>query len=78
MVTKTKAKKAVSKPAITKQAKKVDTIYWVLSERSKLFLWKPIQLFKSYDAAVSVCKELELASPYSITGYKVDRVDLKG
>ena len=78
MVTKTKAKKAVSKPATTKRAKKVDTIYWVLSERSKLFLWKPIQLFKSYDAAVSVRKELELASPYSITGYKVDRVELRG
>lgn len=78
MVTKTKAKKAVSKPAITKRAKKVDTIYWVLSERSKLFLWKPIQLFKSYDAAVSTRKELELASPYSIAGYKVDRVELKG
>ena len=78
MVTKTKAKKAVSKPAITKRAKKVDTIYWVLSERSKLFLWKPIQLFKSYDAAVSVRKELELASPYSLNGYKVDRVELKG
>lgn len=78
MVTKTKAKKAVNKPAITKRAKKVDTIYWVLSERSKLLLWKPIQLFKSYDAAVSARKELELASPYSLTGYKVDRVDLKG
>ena len=77
---KTTVKKAVApklarKPR-TKKAAVVDTIYWVLSERSRLFVWKPIKLFRSYDEAVAARKLAETTSPYSLNGYKVDRVDL--
>lgn len=77
---KTVAKKAAApKLARTPRAKKaaiVDTIYWVLSERSRLFVWKPIKLFRSYDEAIAARKLAEITSPYSLNGYKVDRVDL--
>ena len=76
-----KASKSIAYPELTKKprAKKaavVDTIYWVLSERSRLFVWKPIKLFRSYDEAVAARKLAETTSPYSLNGYKVDRVDL--
>ena len=67
--------KLVRKPR-TKKAAVVDTIYWVLSERTRLFAWKPIKLFRSYDEAVAARKLAETTSPYSLNGYKVDRVDL--
>ena len=76
-----KASKGIAYPELTKKprAKKaavVDTIYWVLSERSRLFVWKPIKLFRSYDEAIAARKLAETTSPYSLNGYKVDRVDL--
>ena len=74
---KTVTKKAAApKLARTKKTKTIDTIYWVLSERSRLFVWKPIKLFRSYDEAVAARKLAETTSPYSLNGYKVDRVDL--
>jgi len=73
--TKTLTVKAPRK-TITKKAKTIDTIYWVLSERSRLFAWKPIKLFRTYDEAVTARKAAEETSPYSLNGYKVDRVDL--
>lgn len=73
----TKAKAAVAKKAVVrKAAKKAETIYWVLSERTKLFVWKPIELYTSYDAAAAARTRREEASPYSLNGYKVDRVEL--
>ena len=84
MATKKTVKAATSKVASPKLARKprakkasvVDTIYWVLSERSRLFVWKPIKLFRSYDEAIAARKLAETTSPYSLNGYKVDRVDL--
>lgn len=67
---------AVKKTAAHKTTKKVKTIYWVLSERTKLFMWKPIELYTSYDAAATARTRREEASPYSLNGYKVDRVEL--
>ena len=81
MATKKSATSKVASPKLahTPRAKKaivVDTVYWVLSERSRLFVWKPIKLFRSYDEAVAARKAAEEGSPYSLNGYKVDRVDL--
>ena len=84
MATKKTVKAVTSKVASPKLARKprakkasvVDTIYWVLSERSRLFVWKPIKLFRSYDEAIAARKLAETTSPYSLNGYKVDRVDL--
>lgn len=73
--TKVVAPKLARKPR-AKKAAVVDTIYWVLSERSRLFAWKPIKLFRSYDEAIAARKLAETTSPYSLNGYKVDRVDL--
>lgn len=67
---------AVKKTAARKATKKAETIYWVLSERTKLFVWKPIELYTSYDAAAAARTRREEASPYSLNGYKVDRVEL--
>ena len=75
-VKKAAAPKLARKPR-AKKAAVVDTIYWVLSERSRLFVWKPIKLFRSYDEAVAARKLAETTSPYSLNGYKVDRVDLQ-
>lgn len=84
MATKKTVKAATSKVTSPKLARKprakktsvVDTIYWVLSERSRLFAWRPIKLFRSYDEAIAARKLAETTSPYSLNGYKVDRVDL--
>ena len=73
--TKVASPKLARKPR-AKKASVVDTIYWVLSERSRLFVWKPIKLFRSYDEATAARKLAETTSPYSLNGYKVDRVDL--
>lgn len=70
------AKKTTARKATSRKAAVIDTIYWVLSERSRLFVWKPIKLFRSYDEAVAARKLAEATSPYSLNGYKVDRVDL--
>ena len=72
----TKAKAAPAKSGTRKTAKKAETIYWVLSERTKLFMWKPIELYTSYDAAAAARTRREEASTYSLNGYKVDRVEL--
>ena len=81
MATKKAVTKKIASPKLArkpraKKAAVVDTIYWVLSERSRLFVWKPIKLFRSYDEAVAARKLAEITSPYSLNGYKVDRVDL--
>ena len=81
MATKKSATSKVASPKLArkpraKKAAVVDTIYWVLSERSRLFVWKPIKLFRSYDEAIAARKLAETTSPYSLNGYKVDRVDL--
>ena len=76
MATKKSAAPKLAKKTVTRKAKTVDTIYWVLSERSRLFAWKPIKLFRSYDEAIAARKLAETTSPYSLNGYKVDRVDL--
>jgi hypothetical protein len=81
MATKKAVTKKIASPKLArkpraKKAAVVDTIYWVLSERSRLFAWKPIKLFRSYDEAVAARKLAETTSPYSLNGYKVDRVDL--
>ena len=74
-----KAIKAVPAVSVRKpRAKKVvaSPIYWVLSERTKLFVWRPIKLYSTQDAAVAARTKLEEVSPYSLNGYKVDRVTL--
>ena len=75
-VTKKIASPKLARKPRAKKAAVVDTIYWVLSERSRLFAWKPIKLFRSYDEAIAARKLAETTSPYSLNGYKVDRVDL--
>lgn len=75
-VTKKIASPKLARKPRAKKAAIVDTIYWVLSERSRLFAWKPIKLFRSYDEAIAARKLAETTSPYSLNGYKVDRVDL--
>lgn len=66
--------KSVSKKTARKA--KSNNIYWVLSERTKLFSWKAIEVYKTQDAAVAARIRREEASPYSLNGYKVDRVVL--
>lgn len=58
-----KITKKVGKKA-TKRTAKGDGISWVLSERSKLFMWTPIRVYKSYDKAAN----------YGGNRYKVSRV----
>lgn len=68
--------KAKPAPAKTVRKPKADPVFWVLSERSKLFSWRPLEVYKTQDAATAARKRREEASPYSLNGYKVDRVVL--
>jgi hypothetical protein len=72
MATKKATKKVVKKA--TKRTAKGDGISWVLSERSKLFMWTPIRVYKSYDKAANARQDLEALSIYGGNGYKVSRV----
>lgn len=72
-------KKTVKKAAKTAtRTKKDDGIYWVLSERSKMFVWTPIKVFKSAYAANNERARAEGMSMYGTRGYKVTRVTLEG
>lgn len=70
------AKAKPAKSAARKTTKKADKVFYVLSERTKLFVWRPIELYAKEADAVDARKRREEASPYSINGYKVDRVVL--
>ena len=76
------ASKKVTKVAVRRTARKspaVDnpTYTYVLSERTKLFLWNPIEVIGSYDAAVARRNALEADSIYGGAGYKLTRVSVK-
>lgn len=72
------AKKVVAKKAVTRKPRapkvKPEQLVWVLSERTKLFVWRPIKGYSTYDSANAAKKIAEESSPYSLNGYKVDRV----
>lgn len=59
-----------------KMARKRDKIYWVVQERTKLFTWRALSLHKTKQSAEASKALLELHSPLSFAGFKVDRVEL--
>lgn len=69
---------ATKKPVAVKRVRAIkpvgEALVWVLSERTKLFVWKPVRGYTTYDAANRAKESMEEASPYSLNGYKVDRV----
>lgn len=69
----TDKKKAAKKAA---PIKLLDSVLWVVSKRSKLFTWTPVQVFPSRDLADEYLDLYESLSPYGVKGYKLDRVDL--
>ena len=62
------------KPRGRRPAKKV---FYVLSKRTKMFLWSPIELFPTRELAVQYRDLYETGSNYSIDMYKIDAVELK-
>lgn len=74
------AAKKKTTPAIAKTSKKnrEDSVYWVLSARTKLLFWEPLQLYSTKAAADLAHSLLEKQAPYSFNSYKVSRVDLVG
>lgn len=72
---KTATTKVATKRAPRKQTKK-DNVYWVLMERSRMFLWTPKKLFATREAAQETARRLEVNSIYGGAGYKVERVEL--
>lgn len=73
MPTKTTKKKAAKKVA---PIKLLDSVLWVISKRSKLFTWTPIQVFPTLELAKEYLDLYESLSPYGVKGFKLDRVDL--
>lgn len=70
----TKAVKRTAKKAV---ANKVQYMH-VISERTKLFKWEPIEVYSSYEDAVMRRRVLEEDSIYGGSGYKQTRVVVKG
>ena len=54
--------------------KRDDKVYWVLMERSYLFMWKAHSLYKTRKEADHA--KLNLEAKKGKTAYKVDRVEL--
>ena len=77
MATKKTVTKTSSRKRSTKKAATPDPVYWVLSERTALFTWTPMALFKTKAEADARRIAMEEQSPYSLRGYKVDRVVLQ-
>lgn len=65
---------ATGKPRGRRPAKKV---FYVLSKRTKMFLWSPIELFPTAELAREYRDLYEKGSNYSIDMYKIDPVELK-
>ena len=76
MATKKVTKKNLTKFPDTRAPKKKpakdDGVYWVLSER-KFLTWKPVMVFKTFDAATTERRNREDNGSLA-TSYKVDRV----
>lgn len=70
----TKKTTKVTKKATKKAAVNEVKYTWVLSERSKLLFWNPVEVIDSYDAAVTRRNQLEADSIYGVNGYKLNRV----
>lgn len=77
-----KTTKTVTKKATKRAAKKVAVhkteFMHVISQRSKLFKWDPIEAYSTYELAQARRKELENSSIYGGNGYKQTRVVVKG
>lgn len=67
------AKKAV---ATRKPRSKPDEVFYVLSERQRLFSWNPVKVFQNYDLAKYYKDQFEKFSSYGINGYKITSVKL--
>lgn len=65
----TKAKKRATKSVD-------DGIYWVVSQRSHLFTWTPVEVYKDRRSATLARERLESSSHLGIRAAKVDRVTL--
>lgn len=76
---KTAAKKAPAKKAATKRVPKItlqDTTMYVVSKRTRMFFWEPVQVFPTYALASEYRDAYEEFSPYGPDGYKITKVDL--
>lgn len=72
----TSTKKAPAKKAAVKRTvkAKLDTNMYVVSERSRFFVWTPKYYSKDYNEAVSLRRNLETTSIYGGRGAKLDIV----
>lgn len=53
-----------------------DAVLWVISRRTRMFLWEPFQVFPTEAQAREFLEFFESTSKYSGRGYKLNRVDL--
>lgn len=67
--------KRTRKPAAPKIVLK-DTVLWVISRRTKLFFWQPIQAFDTEAKGREYLAAYESDGNYGGRSYKLDRVDL--
>lgn len=67
-----KAPVVAAKRSYTRKPKEL--VSYVISKRTKLFAWKPIEVYDNYDLALASKKAYEAASALSIDGYKIDKV----
>jgi hypothetical protein len=55
---------------------KPDEVFYVLSQRTKLFTWNPVKLYPTYDLAAYYKELFEGVSIYGGGGYKITKVTL--
>lgn len=56
--------------------KRDDLVYWVLMERSYLFMWKAHSLYRTKKEAEAAKSLYGQHSPIGVKAHKVDRVEL--
>ena len=64
-------------PARRRGRRPAKKVFYTLSERTRLFQWRPILVFPTRPLAEAYKEELEKLSPLTIQGYKIDTVELK-
>ena len=69
-----KAPVVAAKRSYTRKSKEL--VSHVISKRTKLFLWTPIEVYADYEAAANAKRAYEASSPLSIDGYKIDKVNV--
>lgn len=69
-----KTAKPVAKRTYNRKPK--ESVVYIISARTKLFSWTPIEAYQDYDVAAQRKRVLEAASALGIESHKINKVEL--